>query len=207
VRAAGFAARSAVAHLSADHPTAHLRFELLPATRFVRGRVVDADAAPVSGALLHLCGPDGDPALAGQRQSSGAKGDFTFDALPDGRWFVVAGADGYAPTVASARSGDDALEIALVRGVEPRFSLVREGAPFQGIYDYRIRDANGVVVAGFELLDVNGGPQRPMRLQPGDYTLEVFARFHRTPPVRFTAAADAVVPVELVPVSAGASGR
>jgi RNA polymerase sigma-70 factor (ECF subfamily) len=207
VRAAGFAARSAVAHLSADHPTAHLCFELLPATRFVRGRVVNADAAPVSGALLHLCGPDGDPALAGQRQSSGAKGDFTFDALPDGRWFVVASADGYAPTVAAARSGDDALEIALVRGVVPRFSLVREGAPFQGIYDYRIRDANGVVVAGFELLDVNGGPERPMRLRPGDYTLEVFARFHRTPPVRFTAAADAVVPVELVPVSAGASGR
>jgi hypothetical protein len=207
VRAAGFAARSAVAHLSADRPVAHLRFELLPATSFVRGHVVGPDATPVSGALLYLCGPDGDPALEGQRRSSGAKGDFTFDALPDGSWFVVATADGYAPTVAAARSGDDALEVALERGVEPHFTLVRAGAPFQGIYDYQIRDANGVVVAGFELRSVNGGPERPMRLRPGDYTLEVFARFHRTPPVRFTAAADTVVPVELVPVSAGASGR
>jgi RNA polymerase sigma-70 factor (ECF subfamily) len=207
VRAAGFAARSTVAHLSANRPLAHLRVELLPATTSLRGRVVGPDAQPITNAILHLCALDGEVALPGELRASGASGTFAFDAVPEGRWLVVATADGYAPTVAAARGGEVALEIALERGVVPRFSIVRDGAPFQGTYDYRIRDANGVVVAGFELLDVNGGPERPMRLRPGDYTLEVFARFHRTPPVRFTAAADAVVPVELVPVSAGASGR
>lgn len=136
-----------------------------------------------------------------------SRGGFTFDHVPEGRYFVVASADGLAPTVVPAAAGDAAIELALERGIEVTLSLQREGQPFEGEYDYRVRDAAGVIVAGHDLRDTCGGARRGMRLRKGDYTVEVFARFHHPDPVGFTAAADAEAIVDMAALPGRSSDR
>lgn len=200
VRAEGYAPRRAAVHLGKEHAVERVRVELLRATSSLRGRVASEDGKPIEKATLRLCGADGGLAIPGAsgRVKSGPDGEFEFEGIPDGDFSIVAEAKGFAPAVVSAHAGAFGIQISMSRGVKVVLVLRREGKPFEGMYEYRVRDAEGRIVIGHELKGINGGARRALTLLPGAYSVELFAGLFGAGPVRFDAAEGVEVPIDLV---------
>jgi hypothetical protein len=85
--------------------------------------------------------------------------------------------------------------------------MSRLGKPFYGEYMLDIRDEQGARVIdthrhGAWMLGAT--PRMFYVVGPGRYTVQMYARGHRSDPVTFDAQPEVVVPVELVPLAAGA---
>ena len=214
VRAEGYAPALAVARVTADPGSSTVEVALARGTLALRGGVVDERGAPVGGAAIALLRADGRPALPfpDYRLVADAEGRFAFTGLPDGAYSIVADTVGetgshgdgeLAPAAVAARAGDDDLRITLRTGVKVRIVPLRAGARFDGGYSLRFCDERGVPVidqlrAGTRTRIF--GSQVGVRLAPGAWTVELFAGNHHGGPVRFLAAPDATVEVELAPV-------
>ncbi len=179
VHAQGFAPRLVSARVTDDPITSTARVELRRLALSLRGRFVDESSRPVGAAAVVLYSVDGRPALPSPDclRSTDAAGGFAFDALPEG-------------------------DYTRRRGIDVVVALRQNGEPFEGEYVFRVCDERGIPAIDGMRHGSGGiywGSDRAVRLRPGWYTVEVVAARLRCEPVRFHAAPETTVRVELVP--------
>ncbi|MEZ6009958.1 MAG: carboxypeptidase-like regulatory domain-containing protein [Planctomycetota bacterium] len=122
----------------------------LPPGSAIRGRVFDAEGAPVAGAGVS-CDEPGDDGAMGSRGyvSTDAHGRFTFERVPAGEWVLVArenGYDGLATAPRTVRAGAVSVELVLpaLSRISGRIAGVR-GPGWHVIADPGSRESIGTV--------------------------------------------------------------
>lgn len=148
----------------------------------VTGRVVDSTRAPLRNALVTLRTGTTDVATA----STTREGTFVFDAVPVGRYFLVASKPGYLPmTYGARRFGGLGVSLAVTEGsrLDLELSLPQAAViagrvnvgpddPASGISvaAIRLRDGEPAETAGITKTDSHGR-FRILGLAPGDYAI------------------------------------
>jgi RNA polymerase sigma-70 factor (ECF subfamily) len=199
---------------SADGEVEVVRFALQLGSARVAGRVVRDDGRPLSEAEVILLTPDGGVALpaASGRFSLGDDGRFAFERLVEGDYVVVATSSevGPASALVHAAAKPEEVVLSLSRGCEVIVKPYRRGATLGGPFSLRIRDERGApVVDGlrFGVATWTGDGGSRVRLAPGIYTAEVLSPGFEVGRKSFTATADAVVEVEMLPAPEGQRDR
>jgi hypothetical protein len=113
----------------------------------------------------------------------------------------VAEAEDLAPSAVAAGAGRLDVTLTLQAEVVIRVQPLRGATSFDGGFAIQVRDERGVPV--FDQLRHGHharsfGARFPIRLAPGVYTIELSAKGFHGRPVRFSAARDLAIPVEMV---------
>jgi RNA polymerase sigma-70 factor (ECF subfamily) len=213
----GFVPRSVAVDASRPGAPSELTIDFRPAGAPLTVNVSDEEGRPVAGARLRIYrASDHEPVVVRSDEPTDEHGACRLDALPAGECVVVAEADGFASSAATATiaalesiaasdaearasEGGETVELELERGYEVTLRVrLEDGAPVL-TGQYALLDEQGVPLD--DLFHPRYGPRRlsgaKLRVVDGTYTIRCTLPGIASGSTKFVAAPGVVVEVKL----------